>query len=211
MQKTSGETIMLKFLILTYLFFNSVSQAGLVDKCRRIFKTQNVTYSLSDSAPLKNHYSQIVFEQVYQQLSLLEGDSLSTAETQKYILQLESLIQYLETNSVQKDKRLELLDPYLSPALKKIPDIISFIKSESALKYESLDTQTILQLALSTFSRHLHAYLSHPKAESLDWPRFREILESISSFKTEKPAFSLYKIYRSVREKYSIQEYINCK
>ena len=196
---------------MTHLLFNPTSQAGLADKCYKIFKVKNITYSLNNSHSLKNPYSQLIFEKVYKQLDSIEGNRLSKTETQKYVLQLESLVKYLETNSAQKDKRLNLLDPYLSPALKKLPDMISFIKSESALKYESLDTQTILHLTLSTFSRHLHTYLSHPKVDNLDWPRLRKILESISSFNTEKPAFSLYKVYRSVREKYSIKEYINCK
>ena len=193
------------------LFFNSFVDASLSDKCLKIFKPKNTAYSLNKDTLLQTPHSQLLFTQVYQQLSALEGAELSHKETQQYVLQLEQLIQHLEKNSNQTSARLQLLDSYLTPALQKLSDIISFIKNGSALKYESLDTQIILRLILSTFSQHLPAYLTHSKTDNLDWPRLRIILESLSSFSKEQPAFSLYKIYRSVREKYSLEEYINCK
>ena len=124
---------------------------------------------------------------------------------------MENLIHELEKNSNQYNQRLQLLDPYLTPALNNMSDITSFIvKNDLSVKYESIDTQTTLKLMLSTFSQHLHAYLSHPNPKNLDWSRFRTILENIANFRKEQGAFSLYKIYRSVREKYSLEEYINC-
>ena len=201
----------LKIPFVIILFINSAVSASLSSKCLKIFKSKKAIYSLNDKSLLQNPYSQTVFQQVYQQLPLLEESDLSQKETQKYILQLERLIQHLEKDLNQTNRRLKLLDSYLTPALKKLPNIISSIKSEPALKHESLDTQTILHLTLSTFSRHLLAYLTHSKIESLDWARLRVILESIAGFSEKQQAFSLYKIYRSVREKYSLEEYINCK
>ena len=201
----------LKLLLFIALFFSPLANTSLSDKCLGLFKTKNTVYSLNKNTTLTNSYSQKLYKYVYQQLPTLEGEALSHKETQQYILQLEQLIQLLEKNLNQSNKRLQLLDSYLTPALKKLPNIISFIKSESALKHESLDTQTVLRLTLSTFSKHLHTYLTHSKTKSLDWSRLRVILESIASFNKQQPAFSLYKIYRSVREKYSIKEYINCK
>ncbi|MDE0092332.1 MAG: hypothetical protein OXN83_03490 [Oligoflexia bacterium] len=202
---------MIKLFLVTNLFLMSSADTLLLDRCYSIFKTKNVSYSLNENSLLKNPYSQLIFEKVYQQLPLLEEAGLSKIEIKKYNLLLEQLIQKLEKGSYQQSQRLQLLNSYLTPALRNIPNIISFIKSESALKYESLDTQTILKLTLSTVSLHLQAYLTHSKTEKLDWPRLRTILESISNFSEKQPAFSLYKIYRSVREKYSLEEYINCK
>ena len=198
-------------LFVVILFFNPLAHTSLSNKCFRLFNKKSVTYSLEQNTSLQNPYSQLVFTQVYQQLSLLEGAEFSYEETQQFALKLEKLIQHLEKNSHQAKTRLKLLDSYLTPALENTTHIVSFIKSDSVLKYESLDTKTILQLIFATFSQHLHAYLTHPKTEDLDWPRLRAILESISSFKKTQPAFSLYKIYRSVREKYSMKEYVNCK
>ena len=216
-EKNSNKFSLKIFLFTTLLFnplanasylFSPLAKVSLPDKCFKLFKTKSTVYSLH--SPLQNTYSKKIFEQVYQQLHLIEGTELSQKETQIYILQLEQLIQLLEKNSEQTQKRIKLLDSNLTPALQQLPNIISFIKNESA-KHESLDTQTILRLTLSTFSLHLYTYLSKPNSKSLDWARLRVILESIASFKDGQQAFSLYKIYRSVREKYSIQEYINCK
>lgn len=206
--KISGR-LSLKLFLFTALLLNPIANASI--KCFNIFKTKKVIYSLNKDSPLTSSYSKLILKKVYQQLPLLEGIELTYKETQNYTLQLEQLIQLLEKNSNQTEKRLELLDSYLTPALKKLPKIISFVKSESALKHESLDTQTILRLTLSTLSLHLYTYLTQPKIKNLDWPRLRTILESVSNFDSKQPAFSLYKIYRSVREKYSIEEYINCK
>ena len=183
----------------------------MLDKCHKIFKPQTIQQSLNKESPLQNSYSQLLFEKVYQQIPSLEETGLSKTEMKRYNLLLEQLIQALEKGSHQQSQRLQLLDSYLTPALKKAPEILSFIKSDTAVKYESLDKQMILKLMLSTFSQHLRSYLKHPETEKLDWARFRIILESISSFSNKQPAFSLYNIYRSVREKYFLEEYINCK
>ncbi|MCZ0933505.1 MAG: hypothetical protein OXJ52_10210, partial [Oligoflexia bacterium] len=144
------------------LLFSSPTDASLSNNiCLKTFKTtKNTIYSLNKGALLQNSYSQQLFTQVYQQLPLLERGELSQKEAQEYVLQLEQLIQHLEKNLSQTDKRLQLLDSYLTPALENIPNIISSIKSDSTLKYESLDTQVILRLVLSTLSQHLFAYLT---------------------------------------------------
>ncbi|MCY4321639.1 MAG: hypothetical protein OXC37_04480 [Bdellovibrionaceae bacterium] len=155
----------------------------------------------------------MIVSHLYEYLPLLEGNYLSEKETKNYILQTEKLIQLMEENSIKTYKRFEILEPYLTPALKKTSQIIYFMQSkqnELNEKYEYLDTKTILNLILSTLSQHLYTYLTHPQSKNLDWSRLRIILESISQFNSEQPAFSLYKIYRSVREKYSLKEYINC-
>ena len=202
---------MIKLFLFVSLYFSANAKISLLDKCHKIFKPKTVQQSLNKETSLQNPYSQLLFEKIYQQLPLLEGTGLSKTEMKKYNLLLELLIQKLEKGSYQQNQRLQLLDSYLTPALQKAEEILSFIKSDTAVKYESLDTQMILRLILSALSQHLFSYLTHPKTEKLDWARFRTILESISSFSEKQPAFSLYKIYRSVREKYSLEEYINCK
>ena len=211
MQQTSGAILMIKWFLVVFLYFSASAKISVLDKCREMFKSKNVQQSLNKETALKNPYSQLLFEKVYQQIPSLEGTGLSKTEMNKYNFLLEQLIQKLEKGSYQQNQRLQLLDSYLTPALQKTSEIISFIKSDTAVKYESLDTQMVLQLILSTLSQQLLAYLTHSKTEKLDWARFRIILESISSFSAQQPAFSLYKIYRSVREKYSLEEYINCK
>ena len=171
------------FFVATLFFSPSHASLPILNKCRGFFQIKSVQYSLHhQNKTLQNSYSQLIFEQVYQQIPLLEETTLSIQEKQKYILQLEKLIQNLEKNSLQTNNRLLLLDPYLTPALKNTPDIISFIKSDSALKYESLDAKTVLQLILSTLSQHLMSYLKHPHSQQLDWPRIKLILKSISNF-----------------------------
>ena len=106
---------------------------------------------------------------------------------------------------------LNLMNSRWSEAVQAFPEIVSFVNSGKSSGYESLDTKTVIQLILSTFAHHTRAYLTHSRADHLDWPRINLILNSISEFKNKPSVFSLYKIKRAVAGKYSLNEYINCR
>ena len=193
--------------------FCALSSSHFLSKCHLLFRSDDsVKYNLSENASWTNSYAQEFFSFVYQQFPLLEGQALSLMEIKIYVSYFEKLIRQLESSSNSSvQSRLELMNSHLSGAVKAFPVIVSFVNGGRASEYESLDANTIVKLALSTFSQHIMAYLTHPKAERLDWPRMNLILKSISDFKDKPGVFSLYKIKRAIQGKYSLNEYINCK
>ena len=205
---------MMKYLIGLFfmsLIFYSEGQPSFLSRCYNSFRSTPVQYSLSENTNWSNPYAKELFSSVYQQLSTLEGKVLSPSEMKNYIFHLEKLMNHMESSSDSDIKnRLAFMNSHFSDAIKAFPIIVSFIKSSKASEYESLDTDTIIKLILATFSWHTMAYLTHPQVERLDWARMNKILKSISDFKDKRNVFSLYKIQRAVRQKYSIREYLHC-
>ena len=216
MRKTCGEIPVIKCVIALFFIgfcFCALSSSHFLSKCHWLFRSDDsVKYNLSENASWTNSYAQEVFSFVYQQIPLLEGQVLSHTEVKNYMSYFEKLIDQLESSSDSSVRsRLELMNSHLSGAVKAFPMIVSFINGGRASEYESLDANTVVKLVLSTFSQHTMAYLTHPKVERLDWPRMNLILKSISDFKDKTDVFSLYKIKRAVLQKYSLNEYVNCK
>lgn len=206
---------MMNYLIVLFfigLVFYSEGQPGFLSKCYTFFRSDPVEYSFSGNTKWSNPYAQELFSSVYQQLPALEGKVLSPSETKKYILYFEKLMNHMESSADSDIKhRLDFMNSRWSDAVKTFPLIVSFVNNGQASEYESLDTKTVIELMLSTFSRHTIAYLTHPQIDRLDWERMGKILKSISDFKGKMDIFSLYKIQRAIRQKYSVKEYLNCQ
>ena len=205
---------MIRFLILLgfiyFVFCHSV-HSNIIDRCSRYFRSDPIKYNLSKNTKWNNSYAQELFSSVYQQISQLEKKEFSDKEIKNYTSQLERLINFIHTSSSSDvTNRLDRMGSHLSSAIKAFPEIVSFVQSDKFLSYP-LNANQILQLILSTFSQHIEAYLKHPHPDQLDWPRIQTILEQISFFKDQPNIFSLYKITRAIRQKYSVREYINCK
>jgi len=203
---------MIKFLIL-FISYSSYSMSGtsFMDRCLSYFKSPDVKYNLSPKQGENNVYSKNLYFFVYRQLHHLEQKELSVKEAQNYVSQLENLIELINSPTLKNQQNLKLIKEELLLATKAFPKIVSFVKSEKILDYPDLDKNLILKLVLSTFSKHIKAYLTHPQVQQLDWARLNVILQSISEFGEKANAFSFYKIKRAVRQKYDLKEYINCK
>ena len=200
--------------IIPFVFCSFSANPSLSDKCSKLFESQSSRsrseIQLSQNKAGENLYAHEVFFSVYKNLVSLKG-VLPPAEIQSYVSQLEKVMDLFENHSSHMKPRLKVLeDSQFLESLKSFPKMIEFIKSDKVKNYESLDTQNIIKLVLSTFSQHTLTYLTHSK-DKLDWSRFQVIIKSISDFNNEPSVFTLYKIQRAVKEKYSIKEYINCK
>ena len=215
-----------KFLSLIIFFiFCSPSGASIglfvstntLNRCINIFKqapSEPIVFSKQ-----KNPYSKALDVSVYQQISLLEG-VLSKKELQYYTASLVKTIQQFENGSHKLSDaafqtRINLMNSNLKSrqlltAIRTFPKMVQFAQSKEAHRYEFLDTNRILKLVLSTFSQHILSYLTHP-VNKLDWARFNYIVNSIAEFNRSPDIFSLYKIQRAIKEKYSLREYLNCK
>ncbi len=206
---------MIKHLALSFaagFMFYAQGEPAFFSRCHDLFRSGPAKPRLSENTVWSSPFAKELFSFVYQQLPLLKEGLLSSSEIKKYTAHLEKLLGQLERPSdLELKGRMDLIGPHLSSAVRAFPDIVSFINSGQASKYESLDAGLTLRLALSALSRHVIAYLTHPIGERLDWERMSKILKSISDFKDQKSAFSLYKIKRAVGEKHSLYEYINCK
>jgi len=203
--------------VLIMLMFISISDfasaKGLINRCWSFFHSDPINYKLSRDTKWNNDYAKDLFFHVYQTLPLLENKNLSKKEIKTYIQELESTINIINSSSFNgvMGNFLELVNSRLSVAINAFPDIVAFIQKGGATSYPALETNVILKLILTTFSRHIKVYLTSHHPENLDWLRFNTILTSISEFKQKPNVFSLYKIKRAVREKYSLEQYINCK
>ncbi len=217
---------MIKYLTLLFFIifvFYSSASSSLLEKCKTVFRSDPVKYNLFLKDKWTSAYSKELFSSVYKEMPLLKG-ILSDTEMNFYVSVLEEAITYFEKETLKQIEfphqsdlktRMKLMDsdsmnPKLFNAMKSFPEIVRFLKSGKAKDYEALDTEVILKIILSTFSQHMVTYLTHSLKE-LDWTRLNLIIKSISDFKDQPNAFSLYKIQRVVKEKYSIKEYINCK
>lgn len=202
----------LTVLILIGFFYCSSEGQTVLDKCFKSFRSRPVKYNLSESTDLRSPYSRELFSFVYSKLPFLEGTVLSHREAKFFTSRFEKLIEHIESSSdLNVKSRLDLMNSRWSDAVEAFPMIISFINSGNTNGNESLDTNTIVKLILSALGHHTMAYLTHPKAENLDWSRMSLILRSISEFKNNPSVFSLYRIKRAIEGKYSLNEYILCK
>ena len=215
MRKTCGDILMIKFLI--HLFFAGLAlsapvESRLLAKCQKIFRSLSATDHLSNKAQWAYPQSQLLFNSVYQQMSFLKGLDFSPAEINFFQKRLEETIHYIENSKEESLKnRLDFMEPHFSSAVEAFPLILSFINQGGTAQYKALGEKSLIQLLLSALSRHTLAYLRHPQAEKLDWPRINLILNHISEFKEKPNVWTLYKIKRAVLQKYSLKEYINCK
>jgi len=201
---------MMKPILLLFLgvfSYSFIANASL--ECQKLFKPQNIEYKLSTKSVFTNPYAQDLFSSVYMSLSFLKTE-LSDSELKFYINFIEQTINLLENSSDHLGHSMHLMERFdLSKAIKAFPDIIHFLKSDQVSKHEFLDKQTILKLIVATFSQHLWTYFTHP-SNKLDWARFERIIKSIAHFESQPNVFSLYKIQRVIKEKYSLKEYISC-
>ncbi len=205
---------MIKYFIALFCMGLALSYRGestLSKKCHTLFQTGE-QYDLPKSSKWNHPYSAQVFSSVLHQLEFLEGKALSKKEIANYKKGFESSINQIESFfRGSSTAQWDFIGAHWLSAVEAFPKIVSFINSNKSSEYESLDTKTIIKIILATFSQHTVTYLTHPEAEKLDWPRFLLILKSISYFKDNSNGFSLYKIKRAVRGKYSVNEYIHCK
>ena len=195
------------------LFLPVFASEGFLKKCYNNFRgnSDHVKYSFSEQVEWKHPYAKELFSSVYQQLPLLEKEGWSSEEIQPFVSSMEDFLHYIENSSDRTvESRLKLMNSRLSSAIQAVPAIFSFVNRGRASRYESLDVKGVLKLILATLSYHTMAYLKHPHVNKLDWGRMSVILKSISDFKMKPNAFSLYNIQITVREKYSLEEYVNC-
>ena len=202
----------MKLLTVLLLMGFSCQGQAVLDKCFKSFRSGPVKYNLSESTDLKSPYSRELFSFVYRNIPFLEDTVLSPKDTNLFVSHLEKLIEHIESSpDLNVKSRLDLMNSRWSDAVEAFPLIVSFINSGNTNGYVSLNTKTIVKLILSALGHHTMAYLTHSKEGKLDWARMSLILRSISEFKNTPSVFSLYKIKRAVEEKYSVNEYINCK
>lgn len=164
-----------------------------------------------DLASLKNSYSLKLRSSLKEEVK--NTALLSNKEKQKFLKELDQTISYLESKGLsveagnRRSARLKVLEPLLFKSLEAAPSIHRFLK-ESESPY--LNKKQALEIILITLTKYVRVYLNHPAKEfDIDFKRFEKILSNIAEF--NGGAFSVYKIIRSVREKYSLYEYLNCK
>ena len=190
--------------LILFIFSFCVYSSNLSDTCKSLFLDNN---NKSKEQNVKTSYGYELSTNVYEVIP--RAEVLSLKEKQKYAVELKRTIEYINSGHIQT-ARLQLLEPALLKSVKAFPKIIDFINENQ--KHSHLNIKQSLEIILSSLTQHTIAYLSHPKTEKdLDFPRFYKILSAIGEFDDKPSAFFLYKIVRSVTEKYSIYEYLNCK
>ena len=194
----------MRAFILFFIVLPSSVFSNPIQKCLSVF-TKSMEYKLLSSAEFKSDYSKELFSGLYKQIE--HSSSLTKKEKQRFILETEKTIRFIESHS--NNRRLKVLSPQLLSALSAFPEIFEF--TEKGLSPSSyLDTKTAFKVSLASLTYYIRAYLSH-ESQNLDWGRLNTILSSIAQFKEEPNSVSIYKILRAVREKHSLNEYINCR
>ena len=198
----------MKFLL--FIFFSFFAYSHSHDKCLKTVESLNKEGDLG-LEPLKNSYS-LKLQSVLKE-EITKTKTLSDKEKKVFFKELEQTIAYIENKDLsQADKnnreaRLKVLEPLLMKSVQMAPSIISFLENESS---PYLNKNQALSVIFITLTKYVKIYLSHPDKESdIDFKRFEKIISTIEKFNGS--SFSIYKIIRTVREKHSLYEYLNCK
>jgi len=172
------------------------------DKCLKTFDTLNENPHQEDSLKLTG-----LIEGLREQLD--QTQLLSQREKKAFLKEIEFALDYLKTENPGPNHkaRLEVLEPSIRKAFEVFPSIVSFLEAKPPVH---LDKKQVLKVIVMTLTKYVRVYLSHPDDTlNIDFARFTKTLSSIAEFNDN--AFSLYRVIRSVREKYSLHEYLNCK
>ena len=91
---------------------------------------------------------------------------------------------------------------------RKTPEIVEFVNGLSEEKAALF--QPIAEAVFSAFGKYVPAALKSEDYEENDWERINFILKSIAEFNINDAEFSLFKIKRAIRRRYSFREFILC-
>ena len=192
--------------LLFFIFFSFFSYSHSHDKCLKTVESLNKEGGLN-----LNSYS-LKLESVLKE-EITKTKILSDKEKKVFFKELEQTIAYIENKDLaQADKskrgaRLKVLEPLLMRSVQAVPSITSFLENELS---PYLNKKQALKIVFITLTKYVKIYLSHPDKESdIDFKRFEKIISTIEKFNGS--SFSIYKIIRTVREKHSLYEYLNCK
>ena len=201
------EALMIKFLFIFFSFF-AISKPD--DRCLKQFNDVKPENPIELSR-LENPYSLKLNSTLHTAIS--NTKFLSPKEKKAFFKELKQTISYIEskdlghTHREKRNARLKALESMILQAVKTSPIILSFLE-QTSLPY--INKKQVAEIIFITLTKYVRVHLSHPKEEAnIDFKRFEKIISSIAHFNWN--AFSIYKIIRAVREKYSLHEYLNCK
>lgn len=127
-------------------------------------------------------------------------DKLKTNDFLKGLFKLTEFSK--DHHALSKETRI-----FLERAAEKIPEIMEFVKE--APEEEAPHLQQITLTVLATFSKHLPEALT--MGSEADWGQISLTLKNIAEFDKDKPRWSLYKIKRSIKKRYDLEEYLKCR
>ena len=198
------------FIIFNFIVLPWVSLSQPVMSCVNMFSnSKSLEYKISLNTEFKHPYSKQLFLNLYTQIEsmplLYKKEKQDKKLKQEFILKTEEIINFIESHP--HNPKLKALTPKLLQATEALPAIFNFVENQQT---SFLDTKTALKVVVVALTRYTGTYLKQ-EVNHLDWARLDKILSSIADFNTQPTAFSLYKILRSVREKHSLWEFINCR
>lgn len=204
MPAVGGEVLMKYLLILIFLSANS--HAKFLEACKNLFISPKLKIQWSSKQKFTQPYSQKLFDKLYSTVS--NWNILSQTEKQKYIIEIEKSISFIESHSHTYEK-LNIMNPQLIKAIEAFPQLLKFVNENQNQAH--LNTKQSLEIALVSLTKYTMAFIKHNNNDKLDLARWSAIMQAIANFEKEPNAFSVYKIIRAVKEKHSLYEFLNCK
>ena len=190
-----------------FLFLVFLQEAGAHSTCGKVFVSHKKIY-------LKNEPKNPLTINLLEGYKMLRepfkiGKKKQWRELEKGLAN--DFIEFLEkTPTEQEQKRLQFLSVrFMETGITKIPEIMEFVSELSEEK--AVLFQPVAEAVFAVFGKYVPAALKSKDYEKNDWERINFILKSIAEFNRNDAEFSLFKIKRAIKGRYSFREFILCR